>query len=81
MSEGVRVLVRAKRSRKPSPASESIFSETGRISEARKQLLIPELLDSHVFYLVLDESFLWLFIYETRLDIFSHGIKFEIDTM
>jgi len=45
------------------------------------QLLIPELLDSHVFYLVLDESFLWLFIYETRLDIFSHGIKFEIDTM
>jgi hypothetical protein len=35
----------------------------------------------HVFYLVLDESFLWLFIYETKLDIFSYEIKFEIGTM
>jgi hypothetical protein len=30
---------------------------------------------------LIDESFLWLFIYETRLNIFSYEIKFEIDTM
>ncbi len=68
----MRVLVRAKRSRTPSPASERIFSETGRILEARRQLMIPELLNSLVFYVILDESFLRLFIYE---------IKFEIGTM
>jgi hypothetical protein len=51
-------------------ASERIFSETGRILEARRQLLIPESLNSPVFYVILDQSFLWLFIYETRLCIF-----------
>ncbi len=34
-----------------------IFTETGRILEARRQLLIPESLDSPVFHVVLDETF------------------------
>jgi hypothetical protein len=43
--------------------SERIFSETGRILEARRQLMIPE---SLIFYVILD------FIYETIDFIFFH---------
>ena len=68
-------------SKPTSVTSERIFSETGRILEARRQLLNPESLDSLVFYVVLDEFILWLFIYETRLYIFSYEIKFEIGIM
>jgi hypothetical protein len=62
-------------------SSERIYSETGRSLEARKQLLIFESLDSLVFYVILDKSFLWLLNYENRLNIFSYEIKFEIGTM
>ena len=65
-------------SKPTSATSERIFSETVRIIEARRQLLNPE---SLVFLRVLDGFILWLFIYETRLYIFSYEIKFEIGIM
>jgi hypothetical protein len=64
-----------------SATSERIFSETGRILEARRQLLSPEPLDSLVFLRNFKWSCLLLSIYYTRWYIFSYEIKFEISSM